>query len=73
MANHNHMRNVSSEDFKKGILKVIEKKGKVVTTSEIANELNISWNTAEKALLELTIEGKLERLKKVGVNLWVLK
>jgi Mn-dependent DtxR family transcriptional regulator len=62
-----------SSDFKKDILKVIEKKSKVVTTSEISEEFKISWNTAEKALLELTIEGKIERLKKSGVNLWVLK
>jgi len=73
MANHNHMRNVSAEDFKKEILKVVEKKGKVVTTSEIAEELKVSWNTAEKHLLELVIENKLMRLKKAGVNLWVLK
>ena len=73
MASHNHAHNVSAEDFKKEILKVVEKKGKVVTTSEIAGQLNVSWNTAEKHLLELVIENKLVRLKKAGVNLWVLK
>jgi len=55
------------------ILKLIEKRGKVVTTTEIAEQLKVSWNTAEKALLELTIDGKIMRLKKAGVNLWVLK
>lgn len=69
MANHPN----SNGDFKKDILKTIERKGKVVTTTEIANEFKVSWNTAEKALLELTIEGKIDRLKKAGVNLWVLK
>ncbi|MFC1685887.1 DeoR family transcriptional regulator [Nanoarchaeota archaeon] len=62
----------ASIDFKKGIMKKIEKT-KVVTTSEIAEELEVSWNTAEKHLLELTIEGKILRMKKAGVNLWVVK
>ena len=57
----------------KDILNLIEKCGKVVTTTEIAEQLGVSWNTAEKALLELTLEGKLFRLKKAGVNLWVIK
>jgi len=49
------------------------KKEKVVTSSEIADKLKISWNTAEKYLLELIIEGKIIRIKKIGVNLWMLK
>jgi len=49
------------------------KKARVLTTSEIASQLNISWNTAEKYLLELTLENKIMRIKKKGVNLWVLK
>ncbi|MFH1237869.1 MAG: DUF977 family protein [archaeon] len=49
------------------------KKEKVVTSSEVANHLNISWNTAEKYLLELIIEGKVDKIKKAGVNLWVLR
>ncbi len=48
-------------------------KEKVVTTSEIAKNLGISWNTAEKNLLELIIEGKIIRIKKEGVNLWLRK
>ncbi len=46
---------------------------KITTTSEIAEKLDISWNTAEKRLLELALENKVERIKKAGVNLWVLK
>ena len=61
-----------TRDFKKEIMKLIEKT-KVVTTSEIAEELKISWNTAEKHLLELTIDNKVTRMKKAGVNLWVIK
>ena len=49
------------------------KKQKVVTTSEVAKFLSISWNTADKLLLELVIDGEIERIKKAGVNLWVLK
>lgn len=49
------------------------KKDRVITTTEIANEFRISWNTAEKYLLELTLDNKFSRIKKVGVNLWVLK
>mgnify|MGYP001333105213 FL=1 len=49
------------------------RKDKVVTTAEIADKLDISWNTAERHLLELTLDNKFERLKKAGVNLWILK
>lgn len=52
---------------------VLLKKEKIVTSSEVANKLKISWNTAEKYLLELIIEGKVEKIKKLGVNLWVLR
>ena len=51
----------------------VVKKERVVTSSEIAEKMKISWNTAEKYLLELVIEGKIEKIKKLGVNLWVLK
>ena len=49
------------------------KKDRVVTTTEIANEFKISWNTAERYLLELALDNKFKRIKKAGVNLWVLK
>lgn len=49
------------------------KKGKVVTSSEVADKFKISWNTAEKYLLEMVIDGKIEKIKKMGVNLWILK
>ncbi|HUS49659.1 MAG TPA: winged helix-turn-helix transcriptional regulator [Candidatus Paceibacterota bacterium] len=54
------------------ILKFLRQK-RVITSSEVAKFLKISWNTAEKCLLELVIEGKIEKIKKEGVNLWVLK
>ena len=56
----------------KKILEFI-KKEKVVTSSELAKHLKISWNTAEKYLLELVIDNKIIKIKKVGVNLWMLK
>ena len=49
------------------------KRERIVTSSEVASFLGVSWNTAEKYLLELIIDGKVERIKKVGVNLWLLK
>lgn len=49
------------------------KKNRVITTSELAEHLKISWNTAEKYLLELTLENKIIRIKKIGVNLWLIK
>ncbi|MCK4590084.1 MAG: DUF977 family protein [Nanoarchaeota archaeon] len=49
------------------------RKNKVITTSELADHLKVSWNTAEKYLLELTLENKLIRIKKIGVNLWLIK
>lgn len=49
------------------------KKRKIVTSSEIAEEFNLSWNTAQRYLLELVIEKKIENIKKSGVNLWVMK
>ena len=56
----------------KEIIKLIKVEG-VVTTSEIAKSLKISWNTAEKYLLELALDGKVRRARKAGVNLWLLK
>ena len=63
---------MQERDYKKEIMKIVSSV-KVVTTSEIAKELVVSWNTAEKHLLELTIENKITRMKKAGVNLWVIK
>jgi len=56
----------------KRIIKLIKEK-KIVTSSEIAGMLGVSWNTAEKYLLEMVIEAKIEKIKKTGVNLWILK
>ena len=49
------------------------KKERVITSSELAKHLKVSWNTAEKYLLELAVEGKIEKIKKLGVNLWMLR
>ncbi len=66
-------RNISmNEQLQKKILKLLGEK-MVITSSELAKFLGVSWNTAEKYLLELTIENKIVRIKKVGVNLWMLK
>ena len=57
---------------KKKILSYLGKE-RVITSSELAKLLKVSWNTAEKYLLELVIEGKIVKIKKLGVNLWVKK
>ena len=66
------MRNTLMNIHSKQIVELI-KKERVVTSSEVAEKLDVSWNTAEKYLLELIIEGKIERIKKSGVTLWLLK
>jgi Mn-dependent DtxR family transcriptional regulator len=57
---------------RKKILDIIAKE-KIATTSDVANELKISWNTADSHLKELLIEDKVERIKKKGVTLWMKK
>lgn len=64
----------NSDSYKNKILEFVKKtEGNIITTSEIASNLKISWNTAEKKLLELALDNKMIRIKKVGVNLWLLK
>ena len=57
---------------KEKVIRLLKEK-RVITSSELARYLKISWNTAEKYLLELVIEGDIEKIKKEGVNLWILK
>jgi len=54
------------------ILNLLKEK-KVITSSELAQHLGVSWNTSEKYLLELGMDNKVIKLKKQGVNLWMLK
>ncbi len=63
---------MKSHNSKKKILDFLKKK-KIITSSELATYLKISWNTADKWLLELALEKKVERMKKQGVNLWIKK
>ena len=49
------------------------KKEEIVTSSEVAKFLRVSWNTADKCLMELALEGKLKRIKKEGTTLWMKK
>lgn len=58
--------------LRKKILKILEKR-QVITSSELAKFLGVSWNTAEKYLLELAVEVEVVKIKKEGVNLWLLK
>ncbi len=63
---------MKSHNKNKTILDFLKQK-KIITSSELANTLKISWNTADKYLLELALDNKVERIKKTGVNLWMLK
>ncbi len=62
-----HMKNRREE-----IIKCILK-NEVVTSSEIARLLKVSWNTADSYLKDVALEGKIKRIKKEGVNLWLIK
>ena len=61
-----------NDQLSKKILKLLGEK-KVITSSELAKFLGVSWNTAEKYLLELAVESEVVKIKKDGVNLWMLK
>ncbi len=54
------------------IFKLLGEK-KVITSSELAKFLSVSWNTAEKYLLELGMDNEVIKIKKEGVNLWLRK
>ena len=69
---HKCMHNNIAMKSSKNILKFMHTT-KITTTSEIAEKMSLSWNTAEKRLLELAVDQKVEKIKKAGVNLWVLK
>lgn len=49
------------------------KNERILTSSEVAKKLKPGWNTAERGLLELKFQGRVESVKKEGVNLWLLK
>ena len=66
------MRNSDFSRLRERILGLIRAGPGVVTTAEIASEFKISWNTAEKYLLELALESQVIRVKKAGANLWIL-
>jgi len=55
--------------------KMIEfiKKSRAVTSSDVAKFLKVSWNTADRYLTELLIEKKVDRIKKEGVTIWLIK
>lgn len=61
--------NIHSKDK---LLKFI-KENRVITSSELAKFLDVSWNTAQSYLMELALNGEIIRIKKEGVNLWMIK
>ena len=60
------------ETIDKKILRYLSKQDWPVTTEMIANELNISWNTAQLHLYKLMSEGTVKG-KRVGrQNQWMI-
>ena len=58
--------------IRKKILNCLRKE-KVITSSELAKHLGVSWNTSQNYLLRLLVEKEVIEIKKDGVNLWMLK
>jgi len=48
-------------------------KKRLLITSDIMKALNITHATAQRNLIELFIQGKIDRLKKEGITLWMIK
>jgi Mn-dependent DtxR family transcriptional regulator len=67
------MRSNEFGRYRARILSLIRSSHGIVTTTEIASKFKLSWNTAERYLMELALESRVVRVKKAGVNLWVLK
>lgn len=65
-------RDITMSIHKEKILEFLKEK-RVITSSELAKFLKVSWNTAQSYLMELALEGKIDRIKKEGVNLWLPK
>ena len=63
---------IMNSSQEKKVLKYLLKE-KVITSSELARFLGVSWNTGEKYLLEMALDNKVIRIKKEGVNLWMGK
>ena len=59
------------------ILFLLEDVGEPMTTYEVAQHLDISWSTALRYLVELALEGKIERIEEINrrqkVLKWVIK
>ena len=65
-------RLLMNNQIRKKILTYLGKE-KVVTSSELAKHLGVSWNTAQNYLLRLLVEKEIIEIKKEGVNLWLKK
>lgn len=56
---------MSKNKIKNRILELLKEQDWPVTTEQVANKLEISWNTAQVHLLKLSTEG-IVKYKKVG-------
>lgn len=69
---NNKRRILMNNQIRDKILKYLGEK-RVITSSELSKFLSVSWNTAQNYLMELALDSKIVRIKKEGVNLWMLK
>jgi len=60
------------DSLKEKLLELLRQKSPR-STYNLASSLNASWHSVHEKLLELQVEGIVERLVVSGMNLWFLK
>ena len=64
---------INRNKIKVGILKLVGKAKKPLSTDEIASHLGISWHTAIRYCLDLELEGKLAKFNIGRISAWFIK
>lgn len=59
-------------DIDSGILKYLAEQDWPVTTEMVANEIKVSWNTAQMHLLKLLAAGKVKGRRVGRQNQWMI-
>jgi len=60
------------EDIDRGILDYLAGQDWPVTTEMVANELRVSWNTAQMHLYKLMAEGRVKGRRVGRQNQWII-
>ena len=61
------------QDLKEGILKILKKVDRPVSTQEIAEQLGKPWHSVQTRCLMLQIDNRLEGFRVGRMNLWIKK